>query len=64
MKIIYFMGKIISKNGVNRKIKVKAKNLNSLLLLHKYEINGKNKAAERRNMVPMQRLSFKNYDRK
>ena len=24
MKIIYFMGKIISKNGVNRKIKVKA----------------------------------------
>ena len=23
MKIIYFMGKIISKNGVNRKIKVK-----------------------------------------
>lgn len=29
-----------------------------LSTFHKYEINGKNKAAERRNMVPMQRLSF------
>ena len=50
---LIIMGKIISKNGVNRKIKVKAKNLNSLLLLHKYEINGQYQTYKSCKMIPV-----------
>ena len=43
----------VTKNGVNRKIKVKAKNLNSLLLLHKYEINGQYQTYKSCKMIPV-----------